>query len=94
MDQRHYTIYEDLYLAIGVLKHGSGSWSEIRDDPSIPIFRSNVSMKDHWRFLCNKGKFYCKHSYFIIVEMKLSYFSHQISIFIQNLTILLNSNVL
>ena len=56
MDQRHYTINEELYLAIGVLKYGVGSWSEIRDDPSIPIFRSNVSMKDHRRFLCNKGR--------------------------------------
>ena len=58
MDVRHYTIFEDVVLAIGVLRYGSGSWAKICDDPTLPIYRSNVSLKDQWRVLRDTGRMF------------------------------------
>ena len=55
-DNRHYSNDEDWYLSLGVLKFGVGHWAEIRDLYGDHMKnRTNVSLKDRWRFLVKSG---------------------------------------
>ncbi|KAI3972761.1 hypothetical protein MKX01_019419 [Papaver californicum] len=50
--KQKWTAAEEAALKAGILKHGTGKWSQILKDPEfngILILRSNVDLKDKWR---------------------------------------------